>query len=811
MAPRKKTAPAPEDVEGGIDAILSDAGIVWFGVRHYSPACAFHLARLVAERTPSAVLVEGPDDATELIPWLVHPDTDPPVTLLSSWVDKSNKLGQNGVLSVSEDVPARFRGWWPFVAHGPEYAVLAAAARHGVPAYFIDASLKAQLPTMRRLDQQPTDRNLAESQFFAELARRAHHPTFDAFWDATFEASGFTSSTAAFRRAVLTFAWCARHLSGAPDADENNVLRERHMRWWVDKLRKEHPEGELLVVTGAYHSVALPFLKGKKAAGRPDAQSKTLLCAHSYRALTRLAPASPHPGFSEAVFRAARAGLPLPHREAVLEVLVTAVDDLRRRGLPLGTADAVGAQQVALGLATLRDQVAPTAREVEDAAITAFVKGDRRTAGPEVDRAVTRALRGDALGRVADGAGQPPLLQDFYAEAKLHRLDVTGVERTVRCDIHKQPKHRHKSAFLHRCRVLDVPCFGVLDDTDGPVKGPDWASLEPQTLTTETWAFAWSEEVDDRLVEISDRGTSIADAATSLLHETLRSAGTDVAGVAKATSAIAQVQATALLPTALDALLAAGAVDDRFDHLVDALEQTFLLAGHLRALGRRSEEDRIAEAAEALFTRACLTLPQVRHVPDEDVTDAVVRLQSLVRLGVSPPVDGTTLDRGLLVDRLGVVGADGTAQPMVRGAGQGLLHTFAAVSEREVVRGLQAYLQGPTDQVQQGGAFLEGVLRVARSSFIHSTRLLGAVDEALQRLDEDAFRQVLPDFRRAFAVFIPAEIAMLGERVVDLVEPPPAEIPVFSEADRTWATQTDDAVHEQLSAWFSGCGRAGEG
>jgi len=811
VARRKRVAPPPEDVAAGVQAILDDEGLVWMGVKHYSPACALHVRRLVETRRPAAVLVEAPDDANKLVDWLVHDDTEPPVTILSSWVDTSNKLGQNGVLSVSEDVPARFRAWWPFVVHGPEYAAVRAAFEHAIPTYFIDASLKAQLPTLNQLEQTPGERGLAESRYFAALAERTGQPDFEAFWDATFEASGFATDTEAFRRAVLTFAWCARHSGGPGPDDPGTVLREGHMRWWIDKARKEHPDGELLVVTGAYHSVALPFLKARKAPGKPDSKSSTLLCAHSYRALGRLTRASGHPAFGESVFDAALRGAPSPHEEAALESLVRAVDALRRRGLPLGTADAVGALQVARGLASLREQAAPTARDVLDGATAAFVKGDLATAGPEVLRACRRALRGDRMGRVAEGSGQPPLLLDFYAEAKRHRLDVSGAEKVVRCDVHKQTKHQHKSAFLHRCRVLGIPCFGLLPDSDEPYKGPDWVSGEQLHLTTETWAFAWTEEVDDRLVELSDRGPTIAEAAATVLLEEVRGAGSDVAGVAVAVSGIAQAQITELLVVALDALLEAAAGDDAFDHLVDALEQVGVLAGTLRALGRDDERARIARAAHVLFTRSCLTLPGVRNVPDEIATETVVRVQSLVRVGVSPPPGGAVLDRALLLDRLGVVADDGAAQPMVRGAAQGLLHTFGVVSERAVVAGLRSHLQGPTEEVLKGGAFLEGLLRVARSTFLRSSRLLAAVDEVLQRLDEEGFRRVLPDLRRAFAVFIPAEIADLGERVAALMGPGEAPILVFDEAEREWAAELDARLHREFDEWISGCDTAGRG
>ncbi len=54
-----------------------------FGVRHLSPAAAHHLEHVLDTLNPTAVLVEGPSDATEQIKHLVHKDTRPPLALLA--------------------------------------------------------------------------------------------------------------------------------------------------------------------------------------------------------------------------------------------------------------------------------------------------------------------------------------------------------------------------------------------------------------------------------------------------------------------------------------------------------------------------------------------------------------------------------------------------------------------------------------------------------------------------------------------------------------------------------------------------------
>src|SRR5947209_4268145 len=54
-----------------------------FGVRHLSPAAAHHLHAVLDEMKPTAVLVEGPFDATEFVKHLGHKDTRPPLAILA--------------------------------------------------------------------------------------------------------------------------------------------------------------------------------------------------------------------------------------------------------------------------------------------------------------------------------------------------------------------------------------------------------------------------------------------------------------------------------------------------------------------------------------------------------------------------------------------------------------------------------------------------------------------------------------------------------------------------------------------------------
>ena len=57
--------------------------VVYFGVRHLSPAAAYHLRRVLDEAQPSVVLVEGPSDLNGQMQWLWHHDTQFPVAIMA--------------------------------------------------------------------------------------------------------------------------------------------------------------------------------------------------------------------------------------------------------------------------------------------------------------------------------------------------------------------------------------------------------------------------------------------------------------------------------------------------------------------------------------------------------------------------------------------------------------------------------------------------------------------------------------------------------------------------------------------------------
>src|SRR6266436_1500733 len=106
-----------------------------FGVRHLSPAAAWHLRQLLDRVRPKLVLIEGSDDADELIPHIVSPKSKLPIA----------------ILAYTADAPVR-TFCYPLATYSPEYQALVWCQENKVKARFMDLPSSVFLGLMYRDD-----------------------------------------------------------------------------------------------------------------------------------------------------------------------------------------------------------------------------------------------------------------------------------------------------------------------------------------------------------------------------------------------------------------------------------------------------------------------------------------------------------------------------------------------------------------------------------------------------------------------------------------------------------------------------------
>ena len=115
---------------------------VFFGVRHLSPAGAFHLRRLLDDVRPQLVLVEAPADLEPLLPDIVRSGTQPPIAMLA----------------YTREPPVRSL-LYPLAEYSPEYQAMLWAREHNVPCRFMDlpSDVFLALSTGDGIEEEPGD------------------------------------------------------------------------------------------------------------------------------------------------------------------------------------------------------------------------------------------------------------------------------------------------------------------------------------------------------------------------------------------------------------------------------------------------------------------------------------------------------------------------------------------------------------------------------------------------------------------------------------------------------------------------------
>ncbi len=120
-----------------------------FGVRHLSPMGAWHLRSYLDRLRPAVVLIEGLDDATDLVADMTRKETRPPFA----------------ILAYTDALPVRTLVY-PLAAYSPEYQAICWARLNKARVEFID------LPSERFLGLQDAEITRRESQRREWIARR---------------------------------------------------------------------------------------------------------------------------------------------------------------------------------------------------------------------------------------------------------------------------------------------------------------------------------------------------------------------------------------------------------------------------------------------------------------------------------------------------------------------------------------------------------------------------------------------------------------------------------------------------------------
>ena len=182
--------------------------------------------------------------------------------------------------------------------------------------------------------------------------------------------------------------------------------------------------GRVVVVTGGFHTVALPgaapALPGRVKVDPKDAL--VTLMRYGFEQLDRLngyASGMPAPEFYQRTWE----------EKPVTGLIVELAREARRRNLGVSVADEIAALEQVRRLAALRGHSRPSREDLLDGIRSVYIKGSDDVEGLPILALARKLLAGDRVGNVPPEAGVPPLVEDFRRTA----VAAQGRARPDRC------------------------------------------------------------------------------------------------------------------------------------------------------------------------------------------------------------------------------------------------------------------------------------------------------------------------------------------------------------------------------------------
>jgi hypothetical protein len=692
-----------------------------FGIRHHGPGSARRLLEALGELRPSIVLIEGPSDASDLLPMLADAAMAPPVALLT----------------YAADDPARAI-FWPFATYSPEYQAACWATRNGAAARFIDLPASWRLvpsasPAARAEEtdaattpplgsEEPP--NMLARDPIGVLAAAGGYEDGESWWRDVIEENPEPGPVfAAIADAMTVLREAAQPVAGLEAA------REAHMRLEIAKAAKE-ADGAVAIVCGAWH---VPALQQNVSA----AADRALLKGAPKQKITATWAPWTSPRLAFASGYGAGAAAPgwcahlwdRPRAEIATSWLARIAAALREEGHLVSTASLIEAERLAVSLAAMRDRPAPGFEELREAAIACLCFGEALV-WETVSR---RLLIGTEVGRIPDNVPLAPLLEDLQREQKRVRLKPEALERELAVDLRSE-SGLDRSTLLHRLALLGAP-WGKLTDA-GRSRG----------TFRERWVLRWEPEFAVQLVENLVHGPTIAQAAAGRLR-----AEFSQASELKKLADLVLAALTARLPDAVESGIAL--IEKRAAQTSDCAELLRALPplANMVRYGQARETD--ATQLETLLTRVlvqgALALPYAARGLDNSAANA---MRDVVR-GANDAVTLAEIggeQREAWRDSLRAIMRDAQATPLLAGAAAGLLYEAEALSPEQAAI-LLGRAFSPGRAAADAAGFFEGFFEGGGERLIHDRGLRDAVDKWMANLDGDLFVEYLPLFRRAFS------------------------------------------------------------
>ena len=713
-----------------------------FGIRHLSPAGAWHLRRFLDEKKPKLVLVEGPSDLNDQMENLTRRETKPPIA----------------ILAYTKETPIRTL-LYPFAEYSPEYQAFLWCREHKVSCRFMDLPSEVFLSFPEDAEGSSDEGEEGRRNVYALLSHKAGEDGQETFWERTMEQASDADS---YHEGANVFGRELRDLTEGQDRDwPETLVREAYMRRQIaDAVAEGFAPEEIVAVTGAYHveglsDEELPPMTDEELAHLPKVGANHTLMPYSYYRLSARSgygAGNKAPAYYELLWEGLRQGETM---HAPYSYLSKIAGYQRAQGNPVSSAEVIEAVRLAGALAALRGGTVPALRDLRDAAVTCLGRGSFS----DISLAVADTEIGTTIGALPEGVSRTSIQEDFYRQLKRLKLEKyrTLAAQDLTLDLRENRRvssqeaafmDLHRSFFLHQLRVL---CISFVKQQRVQQDNATWS---------EQWVVCWTPEAEMQLVEAALKGDTVEQAASFQMKEQVEQAADigQIALVIEDAFTCGMASTVKYAVAALQAMAVDAVSIEGLGQTVHRLS-TVISYGNIRQLDSAPLEPILKQ----MFYRACLLLPGACVCDDAAGKEIAMAMERLNAASLAHDF----LDGQEWIAALRETARRDDLNTKLSGFAMAILLERGLADSAELKLEVQRRLSKgvPADL---GAGWFEGLAMKNRYALIARLSLWEDLDSYLDELDEEEFKRALVFLRRAFADFTSGEKDEIAENLGEI-------------------------------------------
>jgi hypothetical protein len=729
-----------------------------FGVRHLSPMGAWQLREFLEKERPSLVLIEGLNDATDLLSDVTRKQTQPPIA----------------ILAYTDAQPVRTLVY-PFARYSPEYQAICWARDRNVPVEFFDLPSDiflglqdAELEWLEKKRHEASESSEvaeppaavgipeARPSLYQQIAERAGERDYDTYWERHFEHNAASNS---YRGAAFELGRALRDMEeDQPRWRAENLVREAFMRRRVEEaIASGYKPEQIVAVVGAFHAPVMtgeyPAMTDTELASLRRRSSKLTLMPYSYFRLSSQSGygAGNHaPAYFELLWETLNEhGI----RDLSRRYLALVVRKMRDAGTPRSTAEVIDGVRLAETLSALKDGLAPTLADLRDAAVALFGHGEFTT----VKEALVHVDVGTAIGQLPKGVSQTSIQADFDREMQRLKLEKhrTTVQQELDLDLRENRRVQsedaafldlQRSSFFHRLRVL-----GISFAKPG-------ATRQQSATWAEKWLLQWSPESEIQLVEAVLLGETV-ELATAYKFKSRLEACVSIAEAAALVRDACLCSMMQSMELARQRLQELAATSSEFAALASAGWQLSLVIRYGDV--RRFDAEPLVPLLVDLFVEAALALFAAAGCDDKAIKAMMQAIDEVNKVGLD---FHERVEEPMWIEQLQKLADTDDRNPALSGFACAILLERGLMENDALAREVSRRLS-PGVPADLGAGWFEGLAQRNRYALLARQTLWQQLAGYIESLDEDQFRRALVFLRRAFGPFSAREKRHIAENL----------------------------------------------